>query len=95
MHHLLETNYINLSPDLPLPTLVEYFFKLKPRYVLFCKNGVFKGLVTLKDISEIAERSTDELLRMSENNVDNLLEDIEEDYNAGDVIFRNEMTNTA
>lgn len=93
IHPLLERNYINLSPNLPLPSLVEYFFKLKPRFVLFCKNGVFKGLITLKDISKIVELSTDELLKMSDASIDNVLEDIEEDFNSGDVNFRNEMTN--
>jgi len=95
LYPLIEQNYINLDPSLPLPTLVEYFFKLKPRFVLFVSNGVFSGLITLKDISKIVESSTDELLKIYQETIDDdEMGNIEQDYDEGDVMFRNEMTSS-
>lgn len=94
IYPLLEKSFVNLNPKLPLPTLVEFFFKLKPRFVLFCSNGIFKGLITLNDISKIVELSTDELIAKSETSMEHVIDDIEDDYNADDVFLRNEMTTT-
>lgn len=51
--HLVEHEYITLSPELPLPSLVEVFFTMKPRYVVFISEGVFCGLLTLTDVSRL------------------------------------------
>ncbi|CCH44724.1 Chloride channel protein [Wickerhamomyces ciferrii] len=95
-YNLIEKNYVNLSPNLPLPTLVEYFFKLKPRFVLFSSGGNFKGTITLKDISRIVELSTNELLKISEQLTGHDdVEDLEDEVDSNEVLFRNEMTNNA
>ncbi|CDR43221.1 CYFA0S11e01816g1_1 [Cyberlindnera fabianii] len=54
---LVEHDHIILSPDIPLPSLVEVFFKMKPRFVMFCKDGLFVGLITLKDITNVVENA--------------------------------------
>jgi chloride channel 3/4/5 len=53
---IVEKGYITLSPELPLPSLVDVFFNMKPRYVLFCEDGLFCSLLTLRDVSGIVEK---------------------------------------
>lgn len=55
LSNLVERNYLTLNPDLELPTLIEIFYKLKPRFVLFAQDGLFTGLLTLKDVTKISE----------------------------------------
>lgn len=53
--NLIERDYLTLSVKLELPTLIEIFSKLKPGFVLFAENGKFEGLLTLKDVTRIAQ----------------------------------------
>lgn len=55
LQHIVEKEYICLNPELPLPSLVDVFFGMKPRFVLFCRDGLFCGLLTLKDVSRIVD----------------------------------------
>lgn len=53
--HLVERDYIILNPQLPLPSLVDVFFNMKPQFALFCQDGLFVGILTLKDISRVVQ----------------------------------------
>ncbi|KAH3678984.1 hypothetical protein WICMUC_001298 [Wickerhamomyces mucosus] len=75
LSHLVERYYTILNGDTLLPTVADIFFKLKSRFVIICDEGEFRGLITLKDISEVVKMDRSLLHEIADRYEENVTRD--------------------